>query len=227
MGAAQIGIMGKHPGYGDFLQAGLSEQTVDAFNRWLDAILPPLRDQMGEGWGPFWDGAQDVRFWIGRAVLGCTVVGILRPSRDRVGRRFPLIIMAEGADLPVPLGDSTDQAPWEVMAAHLEEMEPGHGAAALLKDISFEILAEDIGRAALGPTLWAHHPDGDLAALLASAAAPDAERAQLTRSYWWAPGEQSKNRNRAATWLGCSGMPEPLALGWLLGGVTGEAEAEA
>lgn len=227
MGAAQIGIMGKHPGYGDFLQAGVSEHMVEAFNGWLDATLPPLRDQMGDGWGAFWDQAQDVRFWIGRAVFGRTVVGILRPSRDRVGRRFPLIILAEGADMPAPLGETTDQAMWDAFAEHLNEMEPGHGAAALLTDVTFEIVSEDESHAALGPTLWAHHPEGDLPALLASAAAPDADRAQLTRSYWWAPGIQTKKRNRAATWLGCSGMPEPQALGWLLGGVAGEVEAEA
>jgi type VI secretion system protein ImpM len=227
MSSAVIGIMGKHPEYGDFLQAGISEQMVDVFNGWLDACLPVLRDQMGQGWGPFWDGAQDLRFWIGRGVLGQTVVGILHPSRDRVGRRFPLILLATGADVPVPLGEGAVQTPWDAMAAHLAKMEAGNGAAALLEGASIEIPAEGDSHAAVGPTLWAHHPEGNLDALLASAARPDGERAQLTRSYWWATGARSPKVNRAATWLGCSGLPEPQALGWLLGGVAVEAEAEA
>lgn len=226
MGKAVIGIMGKHPGYGDFLQAGVSEQLVDVMNSWLDACLPVLRDQMGEGWGPFWDGAQDLRFWIGRGVLGQTVVGLLHPSRDRVGRRFPLILLASGADVPVPLGDAADQSPWEAMAAHLDQMEAGQGAAALLEGVNIEIAAEGESHAAVGPTLWAHHPEGNLEALLASAAGPDAARAQLTRSYWWATGSQGKEGDRAATWLGCPGLPEAQALGWLLGGVAGETGAQ-
>ncbi|KHA53919.1 type VI secretion system-associated protein TagF [Sulfitobacter geojensis] len=227
MGTAGIGIMGKHPEYGDFLQTGIPEPVLGVFNGWLDACLPVLRDQMGQGWGPFWDGAQDLRFWIGRSVLGQTVVGILRPSRDRVGRRFPLILLASGADVPVPLGAGVDQAPWDRMAAHLDRMQAGKGAAALLEGLDIEIAAEGENHAAIGPTLWAHHPEGNLDALLASAAGPDVERAQLMRSYWWATGTRDAQVNRAATWLGCAGLPEPQALGWLLGGVAGEAEAGA
>ena len=223
---APVGLMGKHPGYGDFLRAGLSDEVVDRLNGWLDACLPPLRDQMGEGWGPFWDTAQDLRFWIGRAVLGTTLTGVLHPSRDRVGRRFPLILVAEGADVPLPLGDDADQAPWEVLSEHLEDMQAGQGSAALLEGLTLTLPAEDTA-ATTGPTLWAHHPEGDLAALLRSAETPDADRARLTRSYWWAPGVRSKTQNRAATWLACPGLPEPQALGWLLGGVPGETQTES
>ncbi|KIN75142.1 Type VI secretion-associated protein, family [Sulfitobacter noctilucae] len=216
--------MGKHPGYGDFLQAGVSEHLIEAMNGWLDATLPPLRDQMGEDWGAFWDGAQNLRFWVGRAVLGRSVAGLLHPSRDRVGRRFPLLLLVEGANVPVPLGADVDHSLWDAMADHLEQMEPGQGAAALLADAHVSAPAEDETTAALGPTLWAHHPGGNLAALLASADAPNADRAHLSRSYWWAPGTHSKTQYRAATWLGCEGLPAPQALGWLLGGVPGETE---
>lgn len=226
MSQAAIGLMGKHSGYGDFLRAGLSDELVDALNRWCDTCLPPLRDQMGEGWGPFWDGAQDLRFWIGRAVLGRTVLGVLRPSRDRVGRRFPLLLVAEGAAVDLPLGEDAEQGPWEALVEHLDEMQPGQGSAALLEGLSLELPAEDAGDG-IGPTLWAHHPEGDLAALLRSAEAPDAARARLTRSYWWAPGKRDKTQNRAATWLACPGLPKAQALAWLLNGVPGAAEEGA
>ena len=226
MADVKLGVMGKHPGYGDFLQSGVSEHVVEAMNGWLDASLPPLRDQIGEDWGPFWDAGQDLRFWIGRAVLGRSVAGILHPSQDRVGRRYPLLFLVEGADISLPLGEESEQGAWDAMADQLERMEAGQGAAALLTGAKLEIPAEDAATAGLGPTLWAHHPTGDLAALLASAAAPDAERARLTRSYWWAPGVKTKDSNRAATWLSCPGLPAPQALAWLLGGVSGEGEEE-
>lgn len=221
MGNAAIGLMGKHPGYGDFLQAGLSDHVVEVMNAWLDACLPPLRDQMGEGWGAFWDNAPTLRFWIGRAVLGRTVAGVLQPSRDRVGRRFPLILMSEGCHVGLPLGTGADQGPWAALEDHMGEMQPGQGGAALLTGLDLNLPAEDEMTAQLGPTLWAHHPEGDLDALLASAAEPDAQRAQLSRSYWWTPGVQTRRISRAATWLACPGLPEPQAMGWLLGGVPG------
>ena len=225
MGTATIGLMGKHPDYGDFLQAGLSDHTIETVNQWLDATLPPLRDQMGQGWGDFWDNAQDVRFWIGRALFGRTMIGVMRPSRDRVGRRFPLLLIGEGVDLAAPLGNDADQAPWEQLTEHLDDMTSGEGSATLLEGLTMTLKSED-PETAFGPTLWAHHPEGDLASLLASAEAPDAERARLTRSYWWAPGVQSKTENRAAVWLACPGLPEAQSLGWLLGGVAGTPREE-
>lgn len=217
-GTVNIGIMGKHPGYGDFLRWGLSEPTVDHVMRWTDAVLPPLRDQMGEAWGVFWDEAQTLRFWIGRAVLGKTLIGVLKPSRDRVGRRFPLIMLCEGAAIAAPLSD-WDQRPWEDIEHHMNTMEAGQGAKALLAGASFEIEGEDAAVASGGPTLWAHHPEGKLDALLRKAAEVDIVRAQLSRSYWWAPGSAT----HAPVWLGCQGLPDAQSLGWLLGGVVAEA----
>lgn len=207
-----LGLIGKHPGYGDFLRAGLSDTIASGVEQWLDHVLSDLRDEMGNNWPEFWDSAQDLRFWLGRAVLGRSVIGVMRPSRDRIGRRYPLILAAEGADVPAPIQDS-DQAPYDRLAQHLDRVEPGPGAAALLAGLTLN-LAED---ATSGPTVWAHNPN-DLAALLQSAAAVDANRAQLARSYWWAPAAPG----RAAVWLGCPGLPGAQALGWLLSGVATE-----
>jgi type VI secretion system protein ImpM len=217
---ATIGLIGKHPGYGDFLRWGLSDAVADAMTQWRDAVLPPLRDEMGEDWGAFWDAAQTLRFWIGRAVWGRTIVGVLRPSRDRVGRRYPLIFMAEHADVAAPLGD-VDQSPWEGIEAHMDKMQAGQGAMALMEGLSLELPRETAQHAALGPTLWAHHPEAKLDALLRSAEAVDRDRAQLSRSYWWSPGSDAQS----ATWLGCPGLPEAPAMGWLLSGVRREVPA--
>lgn len=213
-----IGVMGKHPGYGDFLRWGLSDAIVDGLTRWTDAVLPPLRDQMGESWGDFWDGSQALRFWIGRGVLGRTLSGVYVPSRDRVGRRYPLLVLCEGGHVPAPLGQ-TDQGPWEGIEAHMANMQAGQGAKALLDGLDLAVSPEDAHLAAEGPTLWAHHPEGNLGALLRSAAEVDAERAQILRSYWWTPGAEG----RAPVWLGCPGLPEAAGLGWLLAGVPAEA----
>lgn len=219
---AKPGLLGKHPGYGDFLQTNVDEPLAEAISGWLDHTLSALRDAQGQGWAPFWDGAQDLRFWVGRAVLGRTVVGILRPSADRVGRRYPLVILLAGADVPPPQDTPDDQDVWDQLAAQLEVMEPGQGARALLAGFAPDVDAEDAETAALGPTIWAHHPEADIAKLLAAAGPADAARATVTRSYWWATGGET----RAATWLGCAGLPDAGALGWALAGVQREEAAD-
>lgn len=219
--AARLGLIGKHPGYGDFLRAGLSDPVASGLEHWLDCVLSDLRDTAGDDWPAFWDNAQDLRFWIGRAVLGQPLAGVMRPSRDRTGRRYPMILAAEGAALPAPVVDS-DQTVYEGLTRHLDAMQPGQGAGALLSGLTLEQMGDLAGEAAQatadGPTLWAHHPAGNLDALLQSAGPVDAARALLTRSYWWAPG----GPGRAAVWLGCPGLPGSQALGWLLSGVASE-----
>ncbi len=207
-------VMGKHPGYGDFLRHGLSDAVADGLSRWVDQALFDLREDMGGGWQAFWDGAQDLRFWIGRAVMGCTIAGVLRPSRDRVGRRYPLMLLVEGAGLPPPVLDRSQDL-YEGLAAHLDAMAPGQGAEALLEGLVQDWSGRGEGQAGQGPLIWAHHPEGDLEALLHSACPVDHLHAATARSYWWAPGGEG----RAAVWLAQNGLPAAASLGWLLAGV--------
>jgi type VI secretion system protein ImpM len=219
---ATIGLIGKHPGYGDFLRFGLSAPLADAVSDWLDRTLSDQRDAMGNDWPPFWDAGQDLRFWVGRGVLGRTLAGVLRPWHDRIGRRYPFLLLCEGAAVAPPVLDPA-QGLWDALSAHLDRMAAGQGAMALLDGLSILLDTEDSAAAMYGPTVWAHHPDGDLGALLQAAAPVDAHRALLTRSYWWAPGKA----DRAAVWLGCQGLPDAMSLGWLLAGVPASTTPEA
>jgi type VI secretion system protein ImpM len=209
---ASLGIIGKHPGFGDFLAHGVSDPARQGLDSWLTACLPPLRDRLGEGWERFWDEAPTLRFFVGRALAGRTLAGVLRPSRDRVGRRFPLILLAEGAALPPPVVDA-GQGFHAAMEAHLDRMQPGEGARSLLEGFDPALLpaAETEVDLAEGPTVWAQRGDGDLARLLAEAAPVDHARAATARSYWWVAGPK-------AIWLAQPGMPGADAMGWLLGG---------
>lgn len=211
---AQIGIMGKHPGYGDFVRSGISDPVADTLSTWLDQTLFDLRQTVDDGWEPLWDGAQNLRFWIGRGIAGATLAGVFRASRDKVGRRYPLLLLAEGVALEPPVNDP-DQGIYETLDAHLDRVQPGDGATALLAGLDTGFPQEDAARRAQGAVVWAHHPEGDLTALLKAAAPVDQSRAQAARSYWWAPGTDT----RAPVWLAAPGLPGAQALGWLLGGV--------
>lgn len=211
-----VGVLGKHPGYGDFVRHGIADETADLLMAWIDETLTQVRNQLGADWADFWDNGQELRFWLGRKILGQTTIGIFRPSRDRVGRRYPLLLLAQGVAVEAPVIEH-DQRPWDVLSAQMARMQPGQGAAALLRGIDADALfvsPEADAAHQMGPVIWAHHPEGDLTALLSSAAPVDHGRAATQRSYWWsvaAPG-------RAPVWLAHPDLPQGQALAWAIGG---------
>lgn len=209
------------------MRAGLSDPIAGGLEGWLDRTLAEVRDTTGDGWPDFRAHAQDLRFWVRRAVLGRSLIGVLHPLQDRSGRRYPLVLAAEGVALPAPIVDG-DQTSYIALARHLDTMQPGQGAAVLLSGLTLNLPGETAQDALSGPTLWAHHPTGDLDALLRSAGPVDAARSMLLRSYWWAPGMPATEdtSGHAAVWLGCPGLPGAQALGWLLTGVAPEEAAD-
>ncbi len=217
-----VGLFGKHPGYGDFVRANLSDQAVEGMTGWFDSNLHELRTKLDNRWGPFWDNAQELRFWIGHEILGQSLCGVLRPSEDRVGRRYPLIMALEAAEVEPPVADP-DQGLYEALSAHMAVMEPGKEASALLEGLESEALAVEATSEATkaeGSVLWAHHPEDNLTALLAATAKEDAVRARAGRSYWWT----AAGPDHHPLWLGQPGLPDALGLAWLLAGIRAGAD---
>ncbi|HEU0199426.1 MAG TPA: type VI secretion system-associated protein TagF [Burkholderiaceae bacterium] len=96
--SAPPGWFGKLPAAGDFVSRRLPDDFLHAWDDWLQHGLVAARERYGDGWldahgGHAEDGVR--RFWLGPDVLGDVCwTGLLTPSVDRVGRRFPLTIAA-------------------------------------------------------------------------------------------------------------------------------------
>lgn len=225
-GDIRVGLMGKHPAFGDFLSARVLYEVETALTAWIDRSLTALRAELQKDWAEFWRHGQVLRFWIGREVFGQSVLGIYRPWHDKVGREYPLLLVVQGARVVFPgYGGAVDQTPWEALENHLANTRAATGGgAALLEGLEIDLPPETDAERLQGKTIWAHQTDGDLTALLRQAAQADPARAALGRSYWWSPGDSY----RTAVWLGCDGLPDPRALGWLLAGTrkTGGAVGE-
>ena len=102
MAQTRIGIFGKHPAFGDFLGAGLSGGLRELLEAWLNRMLPELRALWAGAWEQNWDSAPVLRFWIGAGLSGGVGLrGVMIPSRDRTGRRFPLVVAQAGGPPPV------------------------------------------------------------------------------------------------------------------------------
>ncbi|MDX8507951.1 type VI secretion system-associated protein TagF [Mesorhizobium captivum] len=130
MSAADLnmpGFYGKMPATGDFVTRRLPGDYVRVWDRWLAQHIVPLFGL--DAWAP--DTA--LRFLSGPASFGASA-GIIVQSADRVGRRFPLSVVARLAEAPLKLAyadawfEGIEQA---AFAAQRGELAPDELDAAL------------------------------------------------------------------------------------------------
>jgi type VI secretion system protein ImpM len=97
-----VGLYGKLPSHGDFLRRRASDAFVDAWDPWLQQCIAASRAALGEHWLDLYLTSPVWRFVCTADVCGPTaVLGLMVPSVDRVGRYFPMTLIA---DLPEDLG---------------------------------------------------------------------------------------------------------------------------
>jgi len=95
MPTGPFGAYGKIPALGDFLQVGVSPGFVTPWHQWLQAGLPAVRGAMGDRWQDCYLSAPIWRFTLAAGVAGPqAALGVMMPSVDRVGRQFPLTLVA-------------------------------------------------------------------------------------------------------------------------------------
>jgi type VI secretion system protein ImpM len=102
--AIEVGFYGKLPSHGDFLRRRVSDHFVGVWDGWLQECLAASRAELGERWLDVYLTSPAWRFACAEGVCGAgPVFGVMVPSVDRVGRYFPLTLVAE---LPVgaPVG---------------------------------------------------------------------------------------------------------------------------
>ena len=94
-----VGLYGKLPSHGDFLRRRVSDGFVAVWDAWLQDGLGASRAALGDAWLDVYLTSPVWRFAAAAGVSGSSpIVGVLVPSVDRVGRYFPLTLVAE---LPV------------------------------------------------------------------------------------------------------------------------------
>lgn len=95
------GYFGKLPVHGDFVGHGLPRAVENGLDVWLRAAMRASQIQLGRAWldaflvTPVW------HFAVPAGAFGPeTVLGVMMPSVDRVGRYFPLVI---AGSFPMPM----------------------------------------------------------------------------------------------------------------------------
>jgi type VI secretion system protein ImpM len=91
-----VGLYGKLPSHGDFLRRRAPDAFVDAWDAWLQQCIAASRAALGDRWLDLYLTSPVWRFVCTAHVCGpAPVLGLMVPSVDRVGRYFPLTIVAE------------------------------------------------------------------------------------------------------------------------------------
>jgi type VI secretion system protein ImpM len=94
--APDVGFYGKLPSHGDFLRRRVSEGFVAGWDRWLQGGMAATRAALGDRWLEVYLTSPVWRFACAAEACGPQpVLGVMAPSVDRVGRYFPMTIVAE------------------------------------------------------------------------------------------------------------------------------------
>ncbi|RWO43377.1 type VI secretion system-associated protein TagF [Mesorhizobium sp.] len=121
------GFYGKMPATGDFVTRRLPGDFVRIWDRWLAQHIVPL---IGS---ETWPRSTALRFLAGPASFGGSA-GIILQSADRVGRQFPLSVVAQlaGASIQLARANAWFSGIEEAaVAAQSGELTPGELDAAL------------------------------------------------------------------------------------------------
>ena len=236
---APVGFYGKLPCRGDFLQRRVRQEFVEVWDEWLQRCLAESIRQMQDRWlqayltSPVW------RFVLSPGICGNGAYGgVMVPSVDRVGRYFPLTIVAswepddcalavacgahawfdhaEALALQAPEADDFDV--FDASVAQLPLLANAQDAA------EAAALREHVNRAELSSeaTRW-RVPLHSVQSLQRAAnllAARELERALQPLSLWWSDG----SNDTGPTWVCQRGLPPPEAFAGMLSEQLGEAE---
>ena len=187
--AEGTGFFGKLPSHSDFISRRLPASFREAWAAWLDASLERSREMLGEAW---LEAYLSSPIWCFAASTGCvggqSLAGVLMPSLDRIGRYYPLSIVALTAG---------DEAAAEI-AAHATQW------FARIEAIALSCLADDFDFGAFDAALAAEPPPAGASASSIEAAAPRSNAEAIPRvlgrlleqhgvaySLWWTSGSMS------------------------------------
>ena len=101
--AVDVGFYGKLPTHGDFLRRRTSDAFVSGWDGWLQAGMAASQAALGDRWLDVYLTSPAWRFVCAAGACGpAPLAGVLVPSIDRVGRYFPLTVVAQlPPDIPI------------------------------------------------------------------------------------------------------------------------------
>lgn len=108
----QLGYYGKTPHSEEFVLFNLPSSFIKVWDDWLRQVLIDGEDQ-NQNWASDYAKSPAYRFVLSSGIAGNTPwVGILKPSRDKVGRRFPFCLALSLPENELPCVSASTKTPW-------------------------------------------------------------------------------------------------------------------
>lgn len=137
-----FGAFGKTPSLGDFFHINAPQGFVRVWDDWVQGAMMAAAQAGGDAWDDLYMSSPIWRFTLAPGLAGpAKIQGVLMPSVDRVGRRFPLSLMAAiNGDGPASLDHLTHDETFELLEdlalSTLEDGMDRDRLAALLAEIT-------------------------------------------------------------------------------------------
>jgi type VI secretion system protein ImpM len=231
--AAAVGFFGKLPCRGDFLQRRVAREFIDVWDPWLQHCIDQSARALRERWLGAYLTAPVWRFVLAEGICGSNAyAGVMVSGVDRVGRYFPLTIVAEWPAQECALESACDARQWfdaaeavALTAPEAVDLEAFDAQVARLTALIDTSGAEESAhlRRLLSRTdtlqhaaQW-HVPLGSVHSLsraLSAVALRELERALRPVSLWWSDGSDDVE----AAWLCTRGLPAPESFAAMLSG---------
>jgi len=108
-----IGLFGKLPAHGDFVQRNLPAGFINVWDEWLQHFISGTKEQLGENWLDIYLTSPVWRFVFSAGVIDeNNWTGIMIPSVDRVGRYYPFSIIKKLPESINPFEFMQFQSAW-------------------------------------------------------------------------------------------------------------------
>jgi type VI secretion system ImpM family protein len=92
MATVSSGCFGKLPLAGDFLRVNAGGPEVADLDQWIQEGLSAVKAKLGPAWDRAFDASEPKRFVYVPEKAERMLVGVIVPSRDQTGRRYPMCI---------------------------------------------------------------------------------------------------------------------------------------
>ncbi len=231
----EVGLFGKLPSHGDFLQRRVPAEFLTPWDEWLQAGIAASRAALANQWEHTYLTSPVWRFALSAKACGrAAIAGLMAPSVDRVGRCFPLTLMWRLPAHLSPVVYAALAGPWLAPAEQLlvesltsEEVDFEHfdeqvsllapSLETLFQGDTGRLEAEDLEGVARGDNVGWHVPTGTFGSVpgaLGAMLARDLEMAYEPMTVWWTDGSAAME----PCCLIVRGMPAADAFGSLLDG---------
>ncbi len=246
----EMALFGKLAARGDFITRNVPRPLQRPLEDWLSRVMNGSREVLGGHWDQAYVSAQAWFFWIGAEAfedarsfaasnLQSTQIGVLTgvlvPSADRLGRRFPLTLLLGGERaraVPPPTISPPDHRWYGALAARAvqfrqaSDLAPVEAALGAMPGPRAGADDAEITAVPPGQPLWAQAGYGGLAEMWQDLSRADHALAASGRSYWWTGGMAAgavRDDRGAPSAEGCgaqvisvTGLPDPDVFAFML-----------